>query len=243
MPDVVNGYKWKLYDLAKDFSQADDLADANPNKLHELQALFLVEATRNHVFPLSNNVLERIIAPKPSYTAARTEFAYTRPVSGIPTNDAPGIIGKSFTITAKVEIPKRGTEGMIVTDGGRFGGYGAVLLRGKPVFTHNLLALERARWEGRDVLAPGKHEIVFDFKYDGPGPGKCGTGVLKVDGKESDRKQIPHTIPFLLTIDETFDVGMDTRTPVDDHDYQVPFPFTGRIEKVAFKPTPPPAPK
>ena len=112
---------------------------------------------------------------------------------------------------------------MINTLGGRFGGYGLYLLKGKPVFTYNLLDLERFRWEGPQALTPGKHTIVFDFKYDGPGFGKGGTGVLSVDGKEVANKTIPHTIPFVVTVDESFDVGVDTRTGVDDNDYQPPF--------------------
>ena len=128
---------------------------------------------------------------------------------------------------------------MIATLGGRFGGYGLYLLTGKPVFTYDALALARFRWEGQQALAPGKHTIVFDFTYDGPGFGKGGSGVLKVDGKDVATKTIPHTIPFLMTIDETFDVGMDTRTPVDDNDYQVPFRFTGKIAKLTYKLGPP----
>jgi hypothetical protein len=124
---------------------------------------------------------------------------------------------------------------MIVTDGGRFGGYGLYLLKGKPVFTYNLLGLERFRWEGREPLTAGKHTLNFDFKYEGPGMAKGGTGALAVDGKEVSSKSIPHTVPALLTIDETFDVGSDTRTPVDDADYQVPFRFTGKINKVQVK--------
>ena len=142
---------------------------------------------------------------------------------------------KSYTITAEVEVPQGGGEGMLVTLGGRFGGYGFYLLKGKPVFLYNFLDLERFRWEGQEALTPGKHTIVFDFTYDGPGFGKGGTGVLKVDGKEVASKKIPHTIPFLMTIDETFDVGVDTRTPVDDKDYQVPFRFTGKLDKLTVK--------
>jgi arylsulfatase A-like enzyme len=105
--------------------------------------------------------------------------------------------------------------------------------RGKPVFLYNLLDLERFKWEGSSLSA-GKHTIVFNFKYDGPGPGKSGTGVLSVDGKEVDRKTIPHTIPLMMTADETFDIGSDTRTPVDDFEYQVPFHFTGKIDKLTY---------
>ena len=105
---------------------------------------------------------------------------------------------------------------MINTLGGRFGGHGLYLLKGKPVFVYNSFDSERFRWEGQAALTPGKHTIVFDFKYDGPGFGKGGTGVLSVDDKDVARKTIPHTIPFVETIDETFDVGVDTRTGVDD---------------------------
>ena len=134
-----------------------------------------------------------------------------------------------------MEIPQGGGEGMIVTHGGRFGGYGLYLLKGKPVFVYNLFDLERFRWEGQTALGAGKHTITFDFTYDGPGPGKGGTGILKVDETEVASQKISHTIPFLITIDETFDIGTDTRTPVDDHDYQVPFVFTGKISQVRCK--------
>jgi arylsulfatase len=123
---------------------------------------------------------------------------------------------------------------MIATLGGRFGGYGLFLLKGKPVFVYNFLDLERFRWEGKDALAPGKHTLVFDFKYDGPGPAKGGTGVFTVDGKEIARETIPHTISMLMAIDESFDVGSDTRTGVDDA-YELPFRFTGTIDKLTFK--------
>jgi arylsulfatase len=109
------------------------------------------------------------------------------------------------------------------------------VLKGKPVFTYNLVDLARFRWEGATALTPGKHTVTFDFKYDGPGAGKGGTGALSVDGKRVASQTIPHTIPFLMSIDETFDVGVDTRTPVDDNDYQVPFRFTGKLNKLTLK--------
>src|SRR5215467_6399448 len=128
---------------------------------------------------------------------------------------------------------------MLVTEGGRFGGYGLYVLKGKPVFLYNFVGLEKTRWEGPDTLTPGKHSLTFDFKYDGPGFGKGGTGTLSVDGKEVANQKIAHTTPFLITIDETFDVGVDTRTPVDDKDYQVPFRFTGTIAKLQIELQPP----
>ena len=232
MPDVINGYKWELYNLAEDYSEDNDLAAKMPDKLHELQELFLVEASKYQVFPLDNSILERLDTPRPSATAGRTLFTYSGALSGLDPSNAANIIGKSFTITAEVEIPEGGGDGMIVTEGGGFGGFGLYLLKGKPVFLYNLLALERFRWEGPEALAPGKHTIIFNFKYGGPGPGKGGAGILTVDGKEVANQTIPHTIPFLMTLGETFDIGSDTRTSVDDGDYQVPFAFTGTIDKV-----------
>jgi Sulfatase len=233
--DVINGYKWELYNLTEDYSEANDLAAKMPDKLREMQELFLVEATKYNVFPLDNLVLPRLLAPRPSATAGRNAFTYSGEMSGLPDSDAPSILNKSYTITADVEIPQGGAEGMLATLGGRFGGYGLYLLKGKPVFLYNFLDLERFRWEGQQALAPGKHTLVFDFKYDGPGFGKGGTGVLRVDDKDVATRKVQHTIPFIMAIDETFDVGVDTRTPVDDKDYQVPFRFTGKLNKLTFK--------
>jgi len=235
MPDVVNGYHWELYNIADDYSEADDLAAKNPDKLRELQELFLVEATKYNVFPLDNTVVQRAIAPRPSATAGRDLFTYNGSLAGIPPASAPSILNRSYTITADIEIPENRPDGMIVTEGGRFAGYGLYVLSGKPVFLYNFLDLERFRWEGKKALTPGKHELVFDFKYDGPGPGKGGTGTLKVDNVEVATQTIPHTIPFFVTIEETFDIGEDTRTAVEDKDYQIPFRFPGKINQVAIK--------
>jgi arylsulfatase A-like enzyme len=233
--DVVNGYKWELYNIAEDFSQNNDLAAKMPDKLRQMQELFLVEATRYNVLPLDNSILPRLIAPRPSATAGRTTFTYTGEMPGLATSDAPNILNRSYTITAEVEVPQGGGDGMLVTEGGRFGGYGFYILKGKPVFLYNFLDLARFRWEGQQALTPGKHTIEFNFVYAGPGFGKGGTGVLKVDGKEVASTKIPHTIPFIITVDETFDVGVDTRTGVNDKDYQLPFRFNGKLNKLTFK--------
>jgi arylsulfatase A-like enzyme len=235
MPDVLTGYKWELYNIADDFSQNNDLGAKNPDKLKELQGLFMDEARKYQVLPLDNSILARLLAPRPSATAGRTEFTYSGEVSGVPDGNAPNLLTRSFSMTAEVEIPTKGAEGMLNTLGGRFGGYGLYLLKGKPVFTYNLLALEKFRWQGAQALTAGKHTILFDFKYDGPGMGKGGTGVLSVDGKEVARKAIPHTVPALFTIDESFDVGVDTRTGVEDKDYKPPFRFTGKLDKLTIK--------
>jgi arylsulfatase len=235
LPDVVNGYKWELYNIAEDYSQNNDLVAKMPDKLRSMQELFLVEASKYNVFPLDNNVLERSLTPRPSPTAGKSVFTYSGEVAGIPTDSAPNTLGKSFSISAEVDIPQGGAEGMLNTIGGRFGGYGLYLVKGKPVFTYVQLTTERLRCESPAALTPGKHTVAFDFKYDGPGFGKGGTGVLSVDGNAVASKTMPYSIPFLISFDESFDVGVDTRTGVDDGDYQVPFRFTGKLDKLTVK--------
>ena len=124
---------------------------------------------------------------------------------------------------------------MIATIGGRWGGWGLYLLKGKPVFNYNMLILAQYRWEGQEALTAGKHTIVFDYTYDGPGIAKGGTGELKVDGKVVATGKQANSIAFLQVADETFDVGVDTRTEINDKDYQVPFPFNGTIDKLTVK--------
>jgi arylsulfatase len=210
-----------------------------------LEDLFWVEAAKYNVLPLDASVATRVVVPKPSLAAGRATFTYSGVRTGIPPGDAPNLLNTSYTITAEIEIPPGGAEGMLNTNGGRFGGYGFYLLKGKPVFTWNLLDLKRVRWEGPDALAPGKHTLEFDFKYDGlgfatlafnnlSGIGRSGTGVLKIDGKAVSTQTMEHTIPIILQFDETFDVGADTGTSVNDGDYQVPFKFTGKLNKLTL---------
>jgi arylsulfatase len=151
------------------------------------------------------------------------------------TGSAPSLLNRSYTITAEIEVPEGGAEGLLVTNGGRFGGYGFYLLEGKPVFTWNLVQLARVKWQGTEALTPGMHTLVFDWKYDGPGLGKGGTGTLQVDGKVVATHPMPRSLPITLPWDETFNVGIDTGTPVDDQDYRVPFRFTGRIDKLTVQ--------
>lgn len=234
MPNVED-YKWELYDLTKDYSQANDLAAANPAKLKEMQALFATEAKKYEVYPLQNSSFARAIMPRPSATAGQTDFTYSGVMPGIAVGNSPNILNRSYTITADVTVPEGGGNGVIVTEGGRWGGFGLYLVDGKPVFDYNALMLAQFRWEAPQALAAGKHTIVFTFTTEGPGIAKGGTGVLSVDGQVAATPKIPHTIPFLMPADETFDVGLDTRTPVNDKDYQVPFAFTGTINKLNFK--------
>jgi arylsulfatase A-like enzyme len=227
-------YKWELYKISDDYSQANDLAAKMPDKLRELQAIFLKEAAKYQVLPLDNSSFARAAAPKPSATAGQTIFTYTGVNVGLPAGNSPSLFGRSYAIAADVEVPQGGGDGMIVTQGGRSGGYGLYLLKGKPVFDYNFLALQHFRWEGEQALSAGKHTIGFEFIYNGPGVAKGGAGVLKVDGQVVATRKIPHTVAFLWPRDETFDVGIDTRTPVEDKDYQVPFAFNGKISKLTF---------
>ncbi len=242
-PDVITGYNWELYNVKEDPTEFNDLATKMPDKLKEMQDLFYSEARKYDVLPLDNSTLARWNTPRPDLTAGRTVFTYSGELTGVPASAAPSILNKSYTITSEVEIPEGGAEGMIVTQGGRFGGYGLFLSkgeagfdRGRVVFLYNLLDLKRTVWEGPELEA-GKHTIVFDFKSDGPGLGKGGTGVLSVDGKEVARNSIDHTTPITFPEDETFDVGEDTRTGVAllEYRYDTPFKFTGKIDKLTFK--------
>jgi len=239
---VITGYKWELYNLKEDVTEANDLAATMPDKLKELQDVFYAEAKKYDVLPLDNSTLARFLTQRPSATAGRTVFTYSGELTGVPASAAPNILEKSYTITAEVEIPEGGAEGMIVTEGGRFGGYGLFLSkgefgigRGKVVFLYNLLDLKRTTWEGPELSA-GKHTIVFDFKFDGPGLGKGGTGVLSVDGKEVAKNSMEHTTPIMFPEDEDFDIGQDTRTPLAliEYRYDCPFKFTGKINKLTF---------
>ena len=238
-------YPWELYDLRSDWTQSQDLAAKNPAKLKELQAIFWQEAKKYNVLPLDSTVVTRLITPKPSITAGRNAFTWTQPLTGTPNGDAPSLLNASYNFKAEIEVPQGGGDGMLITQGGRFAGYGFYLLKGKPVFNWNLVGLKWVKWEGPDVLSAGKHVLEFDFKYDGlgmgtlafnnmSGIGRSGTGVLKVDGKVVATQTMEHTIPFILAWDENLDVGSDTGTPVDDRDYQVPFKFTGKIDRITL---------
>ncbi len=149
---------------------------------------------------------------------------------------APSILNRSFKITAEFEVPQGGANGVLVTQGGRFAGYGLYLKDGKPTFTYNALGVERFKWQAAEPLAPGKHTVVFEWKMDpqGMAVARGGSGTLSVDGRSVAQRSLPKTIPFIWAWDETFDVGLDTGTSVDDSDYQVPFAFTGKFGKVVF---------
>ena len=244
--DPLNNQILELYNLDKDFSQSQDIAGQYPDKVKEMKNAFIAEGKKYNVFPMDASVAARIVAPRPNITAGRTEFVYTRPMTGLPQGDSPMILDASYNISAEIEVPEGGAEGMLVTSGGRFAGYGFYLLKGKPVFLWNLVDLKRIKWEGPDALTPGKHTVEFDFKYDGigvgtlafnsfSGLGRGGVGTLKVDGKEVATQTMEHTIPMILQWDESFDIGSDTLTGVNDEDYLPPFPLTAKFDKLTIK--------
>jgi len=244
-PDPLNNQVLELYDLTKDFSQSQNIADKHPDKVKEMKELFIAEAKKYQVFPLDASVAARIVAPRPNITAGRTEFVYTHPMVGLPQGDSPFLLNSSYTITADITVPEGGAEGMILTSGGRFAGYGFYLLEGKPTFLWNLIDLKRIKWQGTEALSPGRHTLEFDFKYDGlgvgtlafnnmSGLGRSGTGTLKVDGKVVQTQTMERTLPMILQWDESFDIGSDTLTGVNDEDYKPPFPLTARLNKLTL---------
>ena len=234
--DVMNGYEWELYNLAEDPTQVDDLAAREPARLRMMQELWTIEATRNQVFPLNNSQIVVFTVERPGPAAGRTQFTYTTPMTSNQFGVSPAILNRSYKITAEIEVPQGGANGVLVTQGGRFAGYGLYLKDGRPTFTMNMLGLERPKWQAREPLPPGRHTIVFEWTMNREGPplGRGGTGRLLVGGRQVAERSLPRTVPIIWAWDETFDVGLDTGTSVDDADYQVPFAFTGRLHKVTF---------
>jgi arylsulfatase A-like enzyme len=231
--DEITGYKWELYNVEKDFSQAEDLAAKMPDKLKDMQLLFYAEAAKYNVLPIDNSKTERLDpAIRPSLTRGRKSFTFTEGMTRIPEGAAPDIKNKSWSITAEVEM-KADTTGMIVTHGGLFGGWGLYLEKGKPVFHYNFVGVKSFEVAAKEALAPGKHIITMNFSYDGGGIGKGGTTTISVDGKEVAKGRVERTIPIRITLDETLDIGEDCGTPLN-LSYDVPFKFTGKIEKVTI---------
>src|SRR5262245_31340510 len=232
-------FKWELYNVAEDFAQANDLAEKEPKKLKGLQEVFDREAKKYNVYPLDATFAERADpAIRPSLTRGRNTFTYYPGMVRIPEGSTPDIKNKSYTITADVEIPKDGADGVLATQGGRFGGWGLLMLDGKPMFVHALSNQEKHKYRvaADEKLSAGQHTITFDFKYDGGGIGKGGTGTLSVDGKKVAEGKIERTVGRRFSLDETFDVGEDTGTPViEDYAKKMPFRFTGKLTKLVIE--------
>jgi arylsulfatase len=230
--------EWQLYNLDDDFSEATDLAAKHPRKLRELQDLFWVEAARYNVLPLDDRFIERADpALRPSLIEGRTKFTYFPGVRRVPESSSPNAKNKSYTITVEVEVPKDGADGVLVAAGGTAGGYALFVKDGKPIYEYNYFTAERFRIAGKDALAPGKHTVRFEFRYDGGGVGKGGTGTILVDGKEAAKGRVEKTVLGRFSADETFDTGEDTGSPVSEL-YKAPFRFAGTIRKIEIDLTP-----
>ena len=240
---MITGYNWELYNVKEDPTQSNDLAAKMPEKLKQMQELFYAEAKKHNVLPLDNTTLARWNTPRPSLTAGRTVFTYSGGLTGVPNSAAPEH-PEQVVHHHRRGRDSRGWRGRHdrhrrralrrlwpVPEQGRIGhwpGQGGVPLQPARPQAHDV---------GRARAGAGKHTIVFDFKSDGPGLGKGGTGVLSVDGKEVARNSMEHTTPITFPEDETFDIGQDTRTGVAmlEYRYDVPFKFTGKINKLTFK--------
>jgi arylsulfatase len=213
-----------------------------------MQSRFLMEAVKYNVLPIDTSFADRMDpATRPNFLRGKTDFTYYPGMFRIPEANSPDVHNKSFRVTAEVEIPGKGADGVLATQGGRFGGWSLLVLDGKPMFAYACTnqdgskypkqRKDKTRIAGAARLAPGTHTIVFDFVYDGGGAGKGGKGTLSVDGKTVGEGRIEKTNPLgKFTLDESFDVGMDTGSPViDEYDAKMPFKFGGTLKKVVIK--------
>jgi arylsulfatase A-like enzyme len=228
-------FQWELYNINQDFSQANNLAASNPDKLRELQAAFDNEAKKYNVYPLDSSFAERADpAIRPSLTRGRNEFTYYPGSIRIPEGSAPNFKNKSWAIAAEVMLPDSGASGVLATIGGRFGGWALLMQDGKPAFAYAYSNQPEHKYRvvSDQPIGPGQHVVRFVFKYDGGGIGKGATGTLFVDGKQVAEGRIEQSIRTRISLDETFDIGMDTGTPViEDYVDKMPFAFTGTLKK------------
>jgi arylsulfatase A-like enzyme len=230
---------WEHYDTRSDFSLADDLAAKNPQKVKEMQALFMKEAEKYHVLPLDDRSIERFnpaLVGRPDLMEGRTSLVLAEGMAGMQENVFLNLKNKSSAITAEVEIPQGGANGAILVQGGRFGGWALYVHDGKPAYAYNWLGLQRYTVAGPEALPPGKATIKFDFQYDGGGLGKGGTGTLSVNCRKVAEGRIERTQPLIFSVDETADVGIDLGTPVVEAvGCEAKSRFTGKIPKVTLE--------
>jgi arylsulfatase A-like enzyme len=230
--------QWELYHVDEDFSSANDIAAKNPDKLKELQELFLKEAVKYQVLPLDDRFLERTNASlvgRPDLMAGRTTLTVFEGMIGMTENVFINIKNRSHSITAEVEIPTSGADGVILSQAGRFGGWSLYVKEGKPIYAYNFLGLKTTKIVGNDSLPAGRSTIRFEFAYDGPGLGKGGTGTILVNGNKVVEGKIDRTQGMAFSADEGADVGQDGETPVSDDYKQGDNKFTGKIKKVVIE--------
>jgi arylsulfatase len=227
--------KWELYDTRNDFSLANDLAGKNPEKLKGMQDLFMKEGAKYRVLPIDDRFLERINAKlvgRPDLMGDRTSLTLHAGMKGMSENVFINIKNRSLTISADVEIPQGGANGVIIAQGGRFGGWSLYMKNGKPVYVYNFLGLERYTVAAAEAVPAGKAKIRFEFAYDGGGLAKGGLGTIFVNDKKVAEGRIERTQPMIFSADETADVGEDDATPVTEEYKAYDNKFTGKILKV-----------
>ena len=228
---------WELYHVADDFSEAKDLASADPGKLKEMQALFMEEAAKNHVLPIDDRRAERFnpaIAGRPDLMGSRTSLTVYPGMVGMTENTFINIKNHSYTVTAPVELPDANVNGVIIAQAGAFGGWTLYMKDGKIHHEYNFFGVERTNISGATALPAGKHEIKYEFISDAPKPGAGGKSVLYVDGQKVAEGHVPKTEPFAFSGDEGADVGMDGETTVSNDYKQEDNRFTGRSFKVTI---------
>jgi arylsulfatase len=230
---------WELYDTRTDFSLVNDLSAKHPEKLAELQVLFMKEAARNQALPIDDRTVERVnaaVAGRPDLMAGRTSLTLAEGMTGMTENVFINIKNKSKTITAEVEVPKDGGNGAILVHGGRFGGWALYVKDGVPAYDYNFLGLQRFTVAATEKLKPGKATIRFEFAYDGGGLAKGGMGSLFVNDEKVAEGRIERTQPMIFSADETADVGIDLATPVVEAiGSEARSRFTGHIPKVTVE--------
>jgi len=227
--------KWELYDTRNDFSLVNDLAKTNPEKLKEMQDLFIKEAIKNRVLPIDDRSVERVnakLAGRPDLMGDRTSLTLSEGMDSMSENVFINIKNRSFSITADVEIPQGGANGVILVQGGRFGGWSLYLKDGKPTYCYNFLGLQEFKVAAPKALAQGKATIRMNFDYDGGGIGKGGTATILVNGEQVASGRIERTQPMIFSADETAAVGVDDATPVSADYRERENSFTGKILKV-----------
>ena len=231
--DLLN-MPWELYHVEEDFSQANDLAQENPEKLEELVKLFFAEAARYQVLPLDGRKTARLnVDNRPSLTQGRTKFTYPNRLR-LPEGASPDLKHKSHEIIADVTIPEGGAEGMLVTQGGRFAGYGLYIKDGKLVYHYNLAGVERYTVTSDKPVPSGDLKLRAVYKSDADKPFAGADVTLYVDDQEVGAGRVEKSIPNRVTLDETLDTGFDTGTPISE-DFEVPFKFTGRLKTVTIE--------
>jgi arylsulfatase len=229
---------WELFNTRNDFSLANDLAAKNPEKLREMQDLFMKEAVKYNVLPLDDRSLERMnpaLVGRPDLMAGRTSLTVYEGMTGMSENVFINTKNRSHTIKAAVTIPKAGAKGVILAQAGRFGGWSLYLKDGKPTYTYNFLSLKRFTIAAKNPVPAGKATIRYEFAYDGGGLGKGGVGTIFVNDRKVAEGRIEHTQPMAFSADEGADVGEDGETPVvEDYGIPAPYKFTGKINKVTI---------